>query len=649
MSRKRLFLNVLMFLLLFSTKAQDSVAVDTIIINAQQKPVVLDKEYKIMRVITREQIEALSPVSFADLLDKLSSAVDLKFRGSGDVQADISLNGSGFNDVLILINGVKVADYQTGHFTLNLPISLQMIQRVEILQGPDARKYGLGAYAGAVNIITGMKGRNKFSTSVGLYEQSKKPIVSAAFLSKDLIGTHGLIGAHVKQSGGYTENTDFDVMKFFYTDRWSIGHARVFVQAGILKQKFGALNFYTPRYPYQYEENNQQFLSMAARFKNNWRLVGTWRRQQDKFELFREGKNWYEYDGHYFIRQGDTAQFAPGMYYTGHNYHANNTVDVELSRRVTTKLGNTYFQAELINTWVNSTVLGDSLPHPINIPFERGKIFTLGAHRTNFVLGLDHIYQGQRVSISAGVTMLYNNYFGWIPGMGLDLGCNLHNNFRLFVGVNQSMRLPTFTEMYYHDPVHLASYNLRPEKSLGYQAGVNWHSNRATVQLAPFYVRYFGKIDWVWDKASQVYISQNITDYDAYGFNVSTSLKLNLGPLKNAFVAYSFMNYRGFNFPQSKYTDNLTHQRLSAYLDFVLWHRGKRMLLLTYNLVYKQRFVTVINKDVRNVFLNDLSFSLISSNLDISCKVENFSNQVWYDYYTPMPGRTYFLTLNFKF
>ena len=82
------------------------------------------------------------------------AGLDIRQRGVHGIQADVSLRGGTFDQVLILINGVKMADPQTGHHALNIPLNMDNIERIEILKGPAARIYGANAFAGAINIVT---------------------------------------------------------------------------------------------------------------------------------------------------------------------------------------------------------------------------------------------------------------------------------------------------------------------------------------------------------------------------------------------------------------------------------------------------------------------------------------------------------------
>ena len=64
--------------------------------------------------ISREQIAALPVSTLSDLLAYLP-ALDVRSRGTGAAQTDVSLYGGTFDQVLIMLNGVPLSDVQTGH------------------------------------------------------------------------------------------------------------------------------------------------------------------------------------------------------------------------------------------------------------------------------------------------------------------------------------------------------------------------------------------------------------------------------------------------------------------------------------------------------------------------------------------------------
>ncbi|MGL6129443.1 TonB-dependent receptor, partial [Chryseobacterium artocarpi] len=104
-------------------------------------------------VITKEEI-ANSPSKSIDEILQQVPGMDIRRRGANGVQSDIGFRGSSFEQVLLLLNGVRINDSQTGHNSMNLPVDLEDVEKIEIIKGPAARRFGQNAYAGVINVIT---------------------------------------------------------------------------------------------------------------------------------------------------------------------------------------------------------------------------------------------------------------------------------------------------------------------------------------------------------------------------------------------------------------------------------------------------------------------------------------------------------------
>ena len=104
-------------------------------------------------VLTATQIAQLPVATVTEALQYVPG-LDLRQRGPRGVQADLSIRGGSFEQVLVLVDGIKLTDPQTGHHTLNIPVPLENVERIEVLKGPGARLYGQNAFAGAINIVT---------------------------------------------------------------------------------------------------------------------------------------------------------------------------------------------------------------------------------------------------------------------------------------------------------------------------------------------------------------------------------------------------------------------------------------------------------------------------------------------------------------
>ena len=139
-------LPIIMMLLTISTTAQmngdsSSIKIDEVIIQANRLQLPVSENSNTVNIITRQQLENNPVHSVAEALQNVAG-LDIRQRGVHGIQADVSLRGGTFDQVLILINGVKMADPQTGHHALNIPLNMDNIERIEILKGPAARIYG---------------------------------------------------------------------------------------------------------------------------------------------------------------------------------------------------------------------------------------------------------------------------------------------------------------------------------------------------------------------------------------------------------------------------------------------------------------------------------------------------------------------------
>ena len=137
----------------------DSTQLPEVIILENRLATQLKKTSQNISYLTAQQVRELPARSLPEVLAYVPG-VDIRQRGPMGAQADISLRGGSFEQTLMLLNGIKLTDPQTGHHSLNLPLPLFSIQKIDVLKGPAARIYGQNAFNGAVNVIT-QPGRKK--------------------------------------------------------------------------------------------------------------------------------------------------------------------------------------------------------------------------------------------------------------------------------------------------------------------------------------------------------------------------------------------------------------------------------------------------------------------------------------------------------
>lgn len=106
-----------------------------------------------MSILGKREIQQLPAQQLAEVLAYVPG-IDIRQRGPQGVQADVGIRGGSFDQTLVLLNGIRLSDPQTGHHLLNLVVQPDQIERIEVLKGPGTRIYGSNAFAGAINIIT---------------------------------------------------------------------------------------------------------------------------------------------------------------------------------------------------------------------------------------------------------------------------------------------------------------------------------------------------------------------------------------------------------------------------------------------------------------------------------------------------------------
>ena len=127
--------------------------VEHVVVTANATGVPFEQVTRSVAVITREQIERLPASSIADVL-RLVAGVDVRARGGNGVQSDFSIRGASFGQTLVLVDGHRINDAQSGHHNSDIPVALDQVERIEILLGAGSSIHGADAFGGTINVIT---------------------------------------------------------------------------------------------------------------------------------------------------------------------------------------------------------------------------------------------------------------------------------------------------------------------------------------------------------------------------------------------------------------------------------------------------------------------------------------------------------------
>ena len=187
-------------------------ALDSITITSARIELPFKENSLTITVISSKEIEQSPATNLAELLQQ-EAGIDVRRQGVNGMQSDLYIRGGSFDQTLLLVDGIKVEDPQTGHHTLNMALPLDVIERIEIIKGPAARIFGQNAFTGAINIVTKSSSDavNSIGYQLGSYDQQQ---VSGTLGTE--IGNSTFIGhASVNTSEGYRYNTDFENQNYF--------------------------------------------------------------------------------------------------------------------------------------------------------------------------------------------------------------------------------------------------------------------------------------------------------------------------------------------------------------------------------------------------------------------------------------------------
>jgi vitamin B12 transporter len=525
---------------------------EEVVVSAQRGPVVQSQLMRVVQVISRTEIEQAPTHDLGGLLETVRG-VDIRKRGTFGMQADVSIRGGTFDQTLILINGINLTDPQTGHHNLNVPVDLMSIERIEVLQGAGARIFGPNAFNGAINIITNQPGKDHatFSLTGGEYGFGAAG-ASAGFGNGPLQHYFSLNGM---KSDGFANNTDFKTGNLFYRTVSNVGNSKLDAQAGYNQKAFGANSFYTPRFPDQFEETRTGFASLQFVPSVKLNMAVYWRRHHDRFELFRHD--------------------AP-EWYTTHNYHRTDVAGASLNWMHTGALGRTSLGLDYRFEHIYSNVLGELMNNPIAVKGYNDAYFIRSYHRSGVSIMGEQSYYAGPFSVSSGLLTYLNpeleKGISFFPG--LDVGWQLTDNLRWFSSVNRTLRLPTFTDLFYSGPGNMGNPDLKPEKAISLEMGVKNRWKSVEADFAVFRRWGIDMIDWIKEPGDDQWQSMNLTRVNITGLEAGTRIPLIIKPDHAETLSALTINYSYIHSGKSSgdFVSNYALDHLRHKLDLGFTH-----------------------------------------------------------------------------
>jgi iron complex outermembrane receptor protein len=590
--------------------------IDGVVVTASRTPVEAQKATRIVTVIPGSDIARAPARTINDIL-RNCAGVDIRQRGPLGAQADISVRGGTYDQTLVLLNGVNITDPQTGHHNLDLPVDIESIERIEIINGPAAKSFGPGAFNGVINIITGNGKPNNIRAS-GLLGQYGLSGISAG-ISNNTGHFKQFISYSRMASEGYIRNTDYSGSTLFCQAEYTLKSGSIDLQAGYGSKDFGANSFYSLKYPDQFESVKTEFASLKYQNRSVIKVVPSLyiRRKRDRFEL---------------IRDDTSVPF---------NHHMTTTAGFNLNIWTVYRLGKTSLGIDLRNEHIISNVLGEPASNPRVVPGFDGTFYSRSFNRLNTSIYAEQSVSLDKITAIVGAMAHYNpeiNSFGFYPGM--DLSYRLNDHLKLFSSANKTLRMPTFTDMFYRSPVQSGNPSLKPEEAVTVEAGVKYSGTVIKGQVSTFMRRGYNLIDWIKDPSpdSLVWRSQNHANISISGTEFSLTLtppeESPAGRIGSLTVSWTYLlSDQGKSGMLSKYAlDYLRHQVIVT-LDFRIVSGMYGSATVTYrerNGVYQDAAGRIVAYDP--FWLSDTRLSWKGKNVTFFVEASNVFDTEYYDH-----------------
>jgi iron complex outermembrane receptor protein len=575
--------------------------------------------------LTAAQLTALPVRSLPEALSYVGG-VDVRQRGLSGTQADIGIRGGNFEQSLIVVNGFKMTDPQTGHHAANLPIPLIAVSEIQVFKSPTVLQFGQSALTGAVHV--GAYASDAFQVKTTAYGGSFNSFGAQAMVRMKINKYQQMLAVARDQSAGHWYNSDYKNHQLFYTGSHTLGakekHRLTYLGA-YTDRDFGANGFYTNKFPDQWERTTMAMAGAKHNFNWNSKHEGS--------------STWYQFRQQVMLRshadEFRLKRFDPSFYT---NTHVSNVLSYEAQMSMNVKRQQILFGLEQRLEQLNSSNLGLR---------ER-------QYQSSFVQA-QGVFNG--FNYAAGLLVFAYNWQNPQLMPSLQLGRSMASRQYVFANYSRGNRVPSWTEMYYTDPSNVGNPNLQPEFSHAAELGLrqtpkNDDGTRLSYQAeaALFYRQHTNMIDWV-RATSEItpnpnpWTPVNIASVAFTGFETSLQLSLkkrSTWGLNKLNVNYTYISAQ-HNFTseqESRYAITSMRQQLNGVAQIDLSENVQ--LNLTYRLVQRiaQPLYQVVDVKMLVPIKNKWSVFAEGNNLTNTQYVEAG--------FVQMPGRWFKLGLTFS-
>ena len=545
-----------------------------------------------------------------DELLKLIPSIELQSRGGFGNQSDLVLRGSTFNQTLVLLDGMRINDPLTGHFSMYIPISPFEIHQIEIIRGGGSSIHGPDAVGGVINIVT--KSFDELTHNDEIIVEGKEGLnkleSTNLFLAKNLNERlYTTFAAHVIKSDG--QELYDNIFSFFDNQTFSLSHKynvndklNIMLRTAYAKRYFNSQYYYTRS---SYDRSNELIEKRWTQTKINYKI-----------------------NPNSILSLNTSYQIVNDTYIFNPDFPSYKN------------------QTELINSRINYIQKTDAYRLVTGIDLQNRSMVSVDrGNHSDYYLGsfVNYIRFVNNISINPSLRMDYNPSYKLQFCPQIDINYN-QENYNIRTSLGRTIRSADFTERYYNNNYsdtlsagrNIGNPDLEAESSINYEIGIDIKKYKnVTFKNTLFYRKSTNLIDWVLLNSESIstevdilpnenyLFAQNISELNTLGFESEiwfsilnqkrVSMNGSLGYIK-ILSAEKMNNIFDTDYTlTSKYLANNSGDRFN-YNVFLNWRKMK----LNFNGILKIR-----DQDSELNINQTLSESYFTHNMKVNIKLDN--------------------------
>lgn len=514
------------------TQQEDSLtkSLDEVVLTASKTRLKQSQTGKIVTVIDQKTIANNIGRTISELLNTQAGIFINGANNNFGTNTDIYFRGAGSGNMLIVVDGIPVYDPSaptSKTFDLN-NISLDQVERIEILKGGQSTLWGSDAIAGVIQIflkkntdkkiaVTGLASYGTFNTFRGNIGVNGSLNKLGYRLQYGYLGTDGIsvaydsIGNKDFDDDEFKQHTILAELNYQLNDALSIRLFENFstYKAGLDASAFTDDNDYTTR-------NKNNLTGIGFKYNRNkltWNFLGSYQRMSrltidDSSDI---SSPWYDYS------KGD---------YSGSTINLESFINQSFTSKIELVAGLQYINQYSDQSYLSISSFG---PFESKIGKDSAKINHYSAYASLLFKDLSHF------NLELGGRYNHHSLYGSNGTFTFNPSYVFDDHSKIFINISSGYRIPTVYQLY----SEYGNKDLKPERSTTYEIGLQTASDDEKISLRLAAFKRDSKNLIAFGAANYV----NRDEQNDYGFEVES--RIALGTIGSWVNNFSFIDGRG--------------------------------------------------------------------------------------------------------